>query len=625
MTRSRLRPHSPTLLSPVLSPKELTPRPSAVFQDGDGDSIMSTSRPSSVALMPPSAPANATSPPSLRDILTDTALPPYTLGAFTAFLSQNHCLETLEFTLQAERYRTAYANIVGTGERPPSIGDGSEHICLLWQKLMHTFIQPCGVREVNLPARVRDRLLSLPCVPIPPNPSELDEAVKIVYELMNDSVLGPFLASVAPHEEETHDHDPRLFRSRLRIPRDSSSLSADESIRSPKSAFLPMLNLAWASEPKSSASSSSDPTEHGGLSDDSGNAPSPPANEPMTPPTTPPTSDWAFANTSPGSLQRAISAHNSGWKKMGAKLGLSRRGRTKRDHPTSAGGLEVVPISQDPATSSHQHVPVDKTMTGFDEKVHSITSTPRSSVEWEEPHPGKRFPVPATGNMSQGVGIPQQCSGVHKNGMAAKGFVPYPTRGWTMGSKRRFLRPRVRVKIPVNPQDNSIKSNMCCRPQSTTSSAAPMISPANSPQVPSMDCVVSHTRTVSPMYGCETNKGTVKLKDDSMESTLDSTLSSKHSSMRLSMTDFSHFLSPCPADESDRSSCMSLEPERSPSLSPDEDPYGWEAELDKKAVVPGVMACCSNLEFRRAHGGKRSLLQKVLSLGPREFARPSMH
>ncbi|KAK4640262.1 hypothetical protein QC761_605450 [Podospora bellae-mahoneyi] len=620
MTRSRLRPHSPTLLSPVHSPKELTPRPSAVFRGGDGDSIMSTSRPSSVALMPPSAPTNPTSPPSLRDILTDTALPPYTLGAFTAFLSQNHCLETLEFTLQAERYRTAYANIVGTGERPPSIGDGSEHICLLWQKLMHTFIQPCGIREVNLPARVRDRLLSLPCVPIPPNPSELDEAVKIVYELMNDSVLGPFLASVAPHEEEhRHEHDPRLFRSRLRIPRETSSSSEHDSIRSPKSAFLPMLNLAWSSEPKSSASSSSDPMEQGGLSDDSGNVPSPSANEPMTPPTTPPTSDWAFANTSPGSLQRAISAHNSGWKKMGAKLGLSRRGRAK----------QVVSIPQDPATSSHQHAPAGKTMTGFDEKVHSISSTLRSSVEWEEPHPGKRFPVPATGNVSQGVGIPQQCSGLHKNGMAAKGFVPYPTRGWNMGTKRRFLRPRVRVKIPVNPQDSSIKSNMCCRPQSTTSGAAPVITPAASPQVPSMDCVATNsTRTVSPMYGCcgTDSKGAIKLKDESMESTLDSTLSSKHSSMRLSMTDFSHYLSPAgPTDESDRSSCLSFDPDRSPSLSPDEDPYGWEAELNKKTAAPGVMACCSNLEFRRAQGGKRSLLQKVLSLGPRELARPSMH
>ncbi|KAK0741671.1 hypothetical protein B0T21DRAFT_432818 [Apiosordaria backusii] len=611
MTRSRLRPHSPTLLSPVSSPKELTPRPSSVFHDGDGDSIMSTSRPSSVALMPPSAPGNAASPPSLRDILTDSASPPYTLGAFTAFLSQNHCLETLEFTLQAERYRTAYANIVGNGGRPPSIGDGSEHICLLWQKLMHTFIQPCGVREVNLPARVRDRLLSLPSVPVPPNPTELDEAVKIVYELMNDSVLGPFLASVAPHEEE--HHDPRLFRSRLRIPRESSSSSAEESSRSPKSAFLPMLNIAWASELKSSASSSSDPMEQGGLSDDSGNAPSPPANEPMTPPTTPPTSDWAFTSTSPGSLQRAISAHNSGWKKMGAKLGLSRRGRTK----------QVVPISQDPATSSHQHVPVGKTVTGFDEKVHSIISTPRSSAEWEEPHPGKRFPVPATGNVSQGVGMPQQCNGVHKNGMAAKGYGPYPARGWPMG-KRRFLRPRVRVKIPVNSQDSPVKSNMCCRPQSITSSAVPMISPATSPQVPSMDCVVNNTRTVSPMYGCETAKGTLKLRDDSMESTLDSTLSSKHSSMRLSMTDFSNFLAPGPADDSDRSSCMSLEPERSPSLSPDEDPYGWEAELHRK-VPPGAMACCSKLEYRRASGGKRSLLQKVLSLGPKEFARPSMH
>lgn len=248
-----------------------------------------------------------------------------------AFLSQNHCLETLEFTMDAERYRTTYADVVGG--RPGSMGDGAEHLCVLWQKLMHAYIQPCGTREVNLPSRVRDRLLSLPSTPVPPNPSELDEAVRIVYELMNDSVLGPFLASVAPHEDLVHDN--RLLRSRLRIPKDSAaSSSGEESSRSPKSGFLPMLNIAWASEPKSSASSSSDPNEHSGLSDDSGSAPSPPTHEPMTPPTTPPTSDWGF-NASPGSLQRAISAHNNGWKKMGAKLGLSRKGRNKRGHTSS--------------------------------------------------------------------------------------------------------------------------------------------------------------------------------------------------------------------------------------------------------------------------------------------------
>lgn len=305
--------------------------------------------------MPPStAPAAPiSSPPSLRDILTSTAPPPFTLGAFTAFLSQNHCMETLEFTMDAERYRSVYSNFYGehtaaaaAAESPSA--DSHEHVCSLWRKIINAYILQYSHREVNLPAPIRDRLLSLPSAPVPPDPSELDEAVKIVYELMNDSVLGPFLASMTAHDEDAgetdmvdvHDaHENRQSRSRLRMPRDPSA-SSDESSRSPKMGFLPILNMSWTSEPKSSASSSSDPTERGALTDDGANTPSPTGNEPMTPPTTPPMTDWGFSNAS-GGLHKALSTHSSGWKKMGAKLGLNRMGRSKRGHSSAATSAPV--------------------------------------------------------------------------------------------------------------------------------------------------------------------------------------------------------------------------------------------------------------------------------------------
>lgn len=319
---------------------------------------MTASRPPSMALMPPaSAATSPTSPPSLRDILSNTAPPPYTLGAFMAFLSQNHCLETLEFTMDADRYRAAHTDIL---QQPVGKGDANEHVCSLWQKLMHAYILPCGYREVNLPAHVRDRLLSLPATPTPPHPSELDEAVTIVYELMNDSVLGPFLASVAAPSPELmeHDHEHRHSR-RLRLPKEGSSLSnAEESTKSPKVGFLPLLNLSWTNDHHRSGSSSGEAIEKEvGLTDDSASTGSPSGNEPMTPPTTPPTSDWAFS-TSPGSLHRAISAHSNGWKKMGARLGLSRKGRNKRTHhtsTTSAGSDIDIPMGDaNPGSSSNQ-------------------------------------------------------------------------------------------------------------------------------------------------------------------------------------------------------------------------------------------------------------------------------
>ena len=124
----------------------------------------------------------------------------------------------------------------------------------------------------------------------------------------------------------------------MRLTREQSSSSVnDESSRSPKAGFLPLLHLGRGSEHHQAARSSSSnetPERDVGLSDDTGSVGTPPGNEPMTPPTTPPTSDWAFG-TSPGSLHRAISAHNNGWKKMGAKLGLGRMTRSKRANTTS--------------------------------------------------------------------------------------------------------------------------------------------------------------------------------------------------------------------------------------------------------------------------------------------------
>ncbi|EXK24722.1 hypothetical protein FOMG_18564 [Fusarium oxysporum f. sp. melonis 26406] len=65
----------------------------------------------------------------------------------------------------------------------------------LWEDLLGTYILPSGHREVNLPCEVRARLLRLRSSALPSHPSELDEAVKIILELMEDSILPGFLRS----------------------------------------------------------------------------------------------------------------------------------------------------------------------------------------------------------------------------------------------------------------------------------------------------------------------------------------------------------------------------------------------------------------------------------------------
>ncbi|KAL8336119.1 hypothetical protein RB601_000107 [Gaeumannomyces tritici] len=325
MKRSRRRTYSPTYLSPSPTPRALSPVRSPTRGGRDG-AMPASSRPSSLAAMHP----------SLQEILANTAPPPWNLSAFMAYLSQNHCLETLEFTLEAERYRLAYEQLAQ--DQSNWTRDANDHVCILWQRLMNAYILPCGPREVNLPGPVRDQLLSFASTPTPPNPSELEEAVRIVHELMNDSVLLPFIASTnaSQHSLDLLEGEPdsRQGRARLRMSREMSS--QEEPSRSPKLSLLPNLHIGRRSEgaARSSSSSSADAVDREGTSTDESSGSTPPPGEPLTPPTTPPTSDWGFG-TSPGSLQRAISAHSNGWKRMSAKLGLGKKSRTARRANTS--------------------------------------------------------------------------------------------------------------------------------------------------------------------------------------------------------------------------------------------------------------------------------------------------
>ncbi|KAI2620132.1 regulator of G protein signaling superfamily [Hypomontagnella submonticulosa] len=328
MGKPRLRGSSPVYLNS--SPSELSP-PSSISEDWDQETAMDTSRPTSLAI--PRTGSPFANPPSLTDILTNTAPPPWTLSSFMAYLSQNHCLETLEFILDADRYRATHHHIAQGRSR-----DGSTQICSLWRKVIDAYIMPCAPREVNLPAHVRDRLLSLPCCRAnPPDPSELDEAVQIVRELINDSVLVPFLESVIPTSIESQQDveilDLRQGRSRLRIPRDITP--GDESSQSPRASYLPLFITGHSNRAGNrSTSASVDTVDFDLLTDDSSSPNSTSGAEPMTPPTTPPTSDFAYGH-SPSTLQRAISGNS--WKKMGAKLGLTRKSKSiRRGGSTSA-------------------------------------------------------------------------------------------------------------------------------------------------------------------------------------------------------------------------------------------------------------------------------------------------
>src|SRR5512142_1452031 len=126
--------------------------------------------------------------PSLADILSDIAPYPWTLSAFTIYLAQHFCLENLQFVDEASIYKASYKRWTADGSQ--SLCD---KLCAQWEALLNTYIVATGPRGINLPCDIRDSLLSLAYSSAPPHPSELGPAVKVIRELMEESILAGFL------------------------------------------------------------------------------------------------------------------------------------------------------------------------------------------------------------------------------------------------------------------------------------------------------------------------------------------------------------------------------------------------------------------------------------------------
>ena len=359
--------------------------PSAFSADWDSDdekdkmssstSDYTPSRPLSVAIPKAGAAHGPYCPrrPTLREILANTSEAPWTLAAFMAYLSNNHCLETLEFTMDAGRYKKHYAKMLGRASNGSVSTKDREYVQALWQRLVDAYIKPNGTREVNLPSIVRDPILLLSPAEapaeMPPTPEKLDPAVAKIYELMEDSVLGPFLNSAYPQTAhptvsswpinrsdesipmtavtyEDHTEVKRRSRHHRSSPPPQSAVTPYPHSYSPPS---PLSNRRSAPSTSSSASagrirfsqklsqSTSSPatvnasgsdqniSSGPGMTDDSGSTDSPGNGSPTTPPMSPPMRDDQI-----GSPKR-----DSGmWKKLG-RLSSVKPARKK-----SQGGLK---------------------------------------------------------------------------------------------------------------------------------------------------------------------------------------------------------------------------------------------------------------------------------------------
>jgi len=327
------------------------------------------SRPLSVAIPRPFGAQGPYCPrrPNLSDILANNAPPPWTLSAFMAYLSQNHCLETLEFTMDATRYRKHFVKMASRAPGGQMVPGSEEcnYVLTLWQRLVEAYIAPNGSREVNLPSDIRDSILALSNAIVPPHPSMLDPAVQKVYELMEDSVLVPFLNSFYPssahpgtYEEAvedipsgypSHSYDERVTRQRMRERKSSPPLSASSPINiqnrasAPSSfahfarslshstrngnrptftphSYHPSTSSSFSTRPAAFFPSDSEAMPEAMLEDFSSTGSASHIGEPMTPPTTPPVCDFE-------SPARSAGASSSSWKKMRSSLGFGGRKR----------------------------------------------------------------------------------------------------------------------------------------------------------------------------------------------------------------------------------------------------------------------------------------------------------
>jgi len=149
--------------------------------------------------------------PTLHEVLANSAPAPYTLHSFMAYLSTLHSLESLEYLIDAGRYRTVYNEVFSSSastESPssqPSIAE-IERVRTTWNRLIDAYVCPGGSREVNLPSDIRDSLLRIQVQHELPTPEMLDASTEHIYNLMRDSVLAGFIANCDTTQQPISHH-----------------------------------------------------------------------------------------------------------------------------------------------------------------------------------------------------------------------------------------------------------------------------------------------------------------------------------------------------------------------------------------------------------------------------------
>ena len=143
---------------------------------------------------------------TLENILSDQSPKPYTLNAFLNFLTQNHCIETLDFTIDAKAYCDTY-HMESASTSDDDMTLDSPLVGKLWKRLMTTYIYPGSPSEINLPSHMREQLLGFACEGASfPSSEQLSPVMNHAYESLTEDALVPFIRSF--HLEYNHYTGP---------------------------------------------------------------------------------------------------------------------------------------------------------------------------------------------------------------------------------------------------------------------------------------------------------------------------------------------------------------------------------------------------------------------------------
>jgi hypothetical protein len=122
--------------------------------------------------------------PTLDQVIRNVAPPPFTLANLAKFLHRNFCSEVLAFILDVAVYQQHYSLIQSHSGSEELLAEKKAEAWGVWHRIIKTYIISESKNEINIPGHERERILGQQFGQELPNPTGLDVAYQMMYELL---------------------------------------------------------------------------------------------------------------------------------------------------------------------------------------------------------------------------------------------------------------------------------------------------------------------------------------------------------------------------------------------------------------------------------------------------------